>query len=247
LFFNKMSNFSEPRPIQAPVFSAGRFPWPGQDCALCGAVSGDAVICGACEAALPRLGKSCERCAVPLPMAGVCGRCQRHAPAFDAALASFEYRFPIDRVIHRFKYSADLAMGRWLSLRLLDRVRVEPLPDLIVAPPLTAARLRERGFNQAVEIAKVVGRKLRVPCVLAGLAKVRETAPQPGLGRAQRRANLRHAFRCDLALDGERVALVDDVMTTGATADALARVLKAAGAATVSVWAVARTPDPAED
>jgi len=227
--------------------SAGGFLSLDQDCALCGAASGDAVICSACEAALPKLCASCERCAVPLPMAGTCGQCQRHAPGFDAALAAFEYRFPVDRVIHRFKYSADLAMGRWLSLRLVERVRGEPRPDLVVAPPLTAARLRERGFNQAVEIAKVVGKKLGVRCALAGLAKVRETAPQPGLGRRQRRVNLRHAFRCDLALDGERVALVDDVMTTGATADALARVLKAAGAASVIVWAVARTPDPAED
>jgi ComF family protein len=180
-------------------------------------------------------------------MAGICGRCQRRAPAFDSALAVFEYRFPLDRLIQRFKFSADLAMGRWLALRLLDRVRREPLPDLLVAPPLTALRLRERGFNQAVEIAKLVGGKLGVRCALGGLAKVRETSPQPGLGRAQRRANLRRAFRCELALQGRHVALVDDVVTTGATADALSRVLKAAGADTVSVWAVARTPDPAED
>jgi ComF family protein len=242
-----MSNSTAPRSIQAPLFSAHRFPWPGQDCALCGTASGDAVICVACDAALPKLEMRCDRCAVPLPMAGTCGQCQRHAPVFDSALAVFEYRFPVDRVIHRFKYSGDLAMGRWLALRLLDRVRCEPLPDLVVAPPLTAARLRERGFNQAIEIAKVVAKGLGMRCALAGLAKVRETSPQPALGRRQRRANLRDAFRCDLELEGRHVALVDDVVTTGATADALARVLKAAGAASVGVWAVARTPDPAED
>jgi ComF family protein len=202
-------------------------------------------MCGPCEAALPRLSSCCESCAVALPFPGICGHCQRRAPAFDRAVAAFDYRFPVDRVVHRFKYSADLAMGRWLSLQLADRVRREPLPDLLVAPPLTAARLRERGFNQALEIAKAVGRRLGVRCDLTGLAKVRETLPQPGLGRARRRANLRRAFRCDLALEGRSVAIVDDVMTTGATADALARVLKAAGAAHVSVWATARTPDPA--
>ncbi len=242
-----MSNFHRLQTIQAPLFSALRFSFIAQDCVLCGAASGDAMMCAPCEAALPRLSSFCESCAVALPRAGICGRCQRRPPAFDRAIAALEYRFPVDRVVHRFKYSADLAMGRWLSLQLAERVRGESLPDLLVAPPLTGARLRERGFNQALEIAKVVGRRLGVRCDLSGLVKVRETSPQPGLGRARRRANLRRAFRCDLALEGRNVALVDDVMTTGATADALARVLKAAGAARVSVWAVARTPDPASD
>jgi ComF family protein len=205
------------------------------------------VVCGPCETTLPRLLSCCESCAVPLPTAGVCGHCQQRPPAFDRALAAFEYRFPVDRVVHRFKYSADLALGRWLALHLAERVRGEALPDLLVAPPLTGARLRERGFNQALEMAKVVGGRLGLRCDLTGLAKVRDTSPQPGLGRARRHANLRRAFRCDLALDGRHVALVDDVMTTGATADALARVLKDAGAARVSVWAAARTPDPASD
>ena len=242
-----MSNFPRHSTIQAPLFSALGFSFLAQDCALCGAATGDAVICAACESALPRLASYCESCAVPLPRAGICGRCQRRPPAFDRAIAAFEYRFPVDRVVHRFKYSADLALGRWLSLQLAERVGCESPPDLLVAPPLTGVRLRERGFNQALEIAKVVGRRLGVRCDLTGLAKVRETSPQPGLGRARRRANLRRAFRCDLVLEGRSVALVDDVMTTGATADALARVLKAAGAARVSVWAVARTPDPASD
>ena len=99
--------------------------------------------------------------------------------------------------------------------------------------------------SQSAEIARVVARALGVRCATRVLRKVRDTAPQPGLRRRERRANLRHAFRCDLALTGEHVALVDDVITTGATADEIARVLKAAGAARVSVWAIARTPDPA--
>jgi predicted amidophosphoribosyltransferase len=105
--------------------------------------------------------------------------------------------------------------------------------------------LRARGFNQAVEIARPIARQLRVPFSVDGLARTRDTQPQPGLRRRQRRANLRDAFRCDLRLAGEHVAIVDDVMTTGATAEALAAVLQAAGAGRISVWAVARTPDPA--
>lgn len=202
-------------------------------------------MCIGCEAALPALGAACVRCAVPLPVAGMCGECQRHPPAFDRVAAAFEYRFPLDRLIQRFKFSGDLAAGHWLALRLLDHVREQPRPHVIVAPPLTATRLRERGFNQALEIAKTIGKGVGARVPLRGLRKVRDTNPQPGLGRRERKANLQGAFQCDLDLQGARVAIVDDVMTTGATADGIARTLKAAGAAAVSVWAVARTPDPA--
>ncbi|HUP29719.1 MAG TPA: ComF family protein, partial [Usitatibacter sp.] len=123
---------------------------------------------------------------------------------------------------------------------LADRVWNDPRPDLLVAPPITPARLRERGFNQSVEIARVVGRALGVPQARRGLHKVRETAPQQGLGRSARKANLRGAFRCDRVLEGMRVAVVDDVLTTGATASQLGAVLRRAGAREVVVWTVAR-------
>lgn len=181
---------------------------------------------------------------MPLAFAGICGECQRRAPHFDDALAAFEYRFPLDRLVQRFKYSGDLALGRWLALRVCERARAYTRPDLLVAVPLTRVRLRSRGFNQAMQIAHVVGRELGVPRRVAALARVRDTEPQPGLRRRERRANLRHAFRCDLALAGEHVAVIDDVMTTGATAEAVAQVLKEAGAGRVSVWVIARTPDP---
>ena len=184
------------------------------------------------------------RCAIPLAHVDVCGECQRRAPSFDAAIAAFEYRFPLDRLIQRFKYSGDLAAGKWLALQLADRVAPCERPDLLVAPPIAPSRLRERGFNQAVLAAKVIGKRLAIRHSLGAFVKVRDTSPQPGLGRRARLANLRGAFRCDARLAGEHVAIVDDVMTTGATADTLARLLRAAGAARVSVWAIARTPDP---
>jgi len=158
-------------------------------------------------------------------------------------VARFEYRFPVDRLVQRFKYAGDLALGRWLALRLAERVRDLPRPDLLVAPPLAAQRLRDRGFNQSVELARVVGRSLGVRHEPAGLRRARATAPQAGLGRRARQANLRGAFACRRSFQGLHVAIVDDVMTTGATAHTLARVLKAAGAARVSAWTVARAPD----
>ena len=247
MFFNDMSNSGVHGPLQPPIFSAARLlAFLGQDCALCAAPSKGAVVCAACDAALPRAASRCARCALALAHGGICGQCLRRAPSFDAALAAFEYRFPVDRVIRRFKYAGDLALGRWLALALAQRVAAEAPPDLVVAPPLAPPRLRERGFNQALEIAKVVARRVNVPCALDGLKRSRETAPQPGLGRRERLANLRRAFRCELELHGEHVAVVDDVMTSGATAEALARALKSAGAARVSIWAVARTPQPAQ-
>ena len=146
--------------------------------------------------------------------------------------------------MQRFKYASDLALGRWLALQLAARVANEARPHLVLAPPAAEDRLRTRGFNQALEIAKVVGARLGVRGSIRGLARTRKTSPQPGLGREERRRNLEGAFQCRLDLEGQHVAIVDDVLTTGATADALAAVLKQAGAARVSLWVVARTPEP---
>jgi ComF family protein len=200
------------------------------------------LVCAACEAGLPFVEAACKRCAVPLPASGTCGECQRFAPRFDDAFALFEYRFPVDRLVHRFKFDADLAIGGWLAMRLAARIPMRP--DVLVAPPLAPDRLRERGFNQSLEIAKRVARDLRIRLVWRGLTRSRTTLPQPGLGRAARRRNLREAFECRASFAGLHVAIVDDVLTTGATADALAVTIKRAGAARVSVCVVARTPDP---
>ncbi|MGZ5084740.1 MAG: phosphoribosyltransferase family protein [Usitatibacter sp.] len=239
-----MSIFAATGTLQALRKAAALVPGWDEDCLLCSGLAKSA-LCEACERALPHLVCACVRCAVPIPAAGVCGACQRRGPAFDDALAAFEYRFPLDRMVHRFKYGGDLALGRWLALRLADRASAGTRPDLLVAPPVAASRLRERGFNQAVVIAAHVGRRLRVGHEPAAFAKTRETAPQPGLNRRERLANLRGSFRCELRLRGEHVAIVDDVITTGATTHALARLLKDGGASRVSVWALARAPDPA--
>lgn len=199
----------------------------GQDCVLCG-VAASELVCAACDARLPRA----------LPD----WRDDLRGPlAFEDAVAVFDYRFPVDRLVHRFKFAGDLAVGRWLSMRLAESLAGRTA-DLLVAPPLTSASLRARGFNQALEIAKVVGATLGIGVAIGGLVKVRETAPQPALGAGARRRNMRAAFDCRLALAGEHVAIVDDVVTTGATADAVAQALRDAGAGRVSAWAVARTP-----
>ena len=214
----------------------------GQDCALCGARSDVHLVCAECDASLPRSGRCCVRCAVPLATSGTCGACLKRPSAFDEVQAAFEYRFPVDRLIQRFKFDGDLAIGAWLAHRLADRVAAGSLPDLLVVPPLSQGSLARRGFNQAVEIARILSSRLGPRLVRDALIKVRDTGAQHALDARARRANLRGAFSCPMRLAGESVAIVDDVVTTGATADVLAAVLTRAGAGRVSVWAVARTP-----
>ena len=236
-----MPTFSSLFPLRAGA--AREWLRAGQDCLLCGGEARD-VVCGSCERSLPVARPACVRCALPLGTEGVCGECRKAPPAFDEAFAAFAYRFPVDRLVTRFKYSADLAAGRWLAERLAERARDAPRPDLLVVPPLGAARLRGRGFNQALEIARVVARALDVALERGGLVRGRDTAAQAGLDRRERRANLRRAFPASRAFTGLHVAIVDDVMTSGATADSLAGSLRAAGATRVQVWTVARTPSP---
>ncbi len=204
--------------LRLPIFSSHAI---GRDCLLCGGDSANEMICRVCIASLPVLVHRRER-----------------------VIAPFEYRFPIDRLVQRFKYAGDLAVGRWLSLELAACVRSERRPDLLVPVPVTRTRLRARGFNQAVQIARVVSRELRIPASVRTLERVREATAQAALGRRARRANLRDAFACRTRLDDRHVVLIDDVVTTGATAQAASRALERAGAARVDVWAIARTPDP---
>src|SRR4051812_15946509 len=121
-----MSNFQRASALRLPGFSAGAASLFGQDCLLCTSPSPHAVICDACVGALPRLSTCCAICAVPLPQPATCGECQRRAPAFDAAIAAFEYRFPVDRLVQRFKFAGDLAVGGWLALRLLEHAGGQP-------------------------------------------------------------------------------------------------------------------------
>jgi len=215
-----MSNRPARSALQAPIFSSV-FAFFGQDCLLCAGDSANEMVCARCVASLPML-----------------------APGVHRVVAPYEYRFPVDRLVQRFKFGGDLAVGKWLALQLAMRARRVARPQVLVPVPLTRARLRMRGFNQSVEIARAVARALRIPAAMRVLERTRDAPPQAGLTRRARRANLRGAFRCRRgALAGRHVALIDDVVTTGATAEAAARALKRAGAVRVDVWAIARTPD----
>jgi ComF family protein len=153
--------------------------------------------------------------------------------------APFAYRFPVAGLIHAFKYGGRLALARTLGEALAHALPRDA--DAIVPMPLARGRLAERGFNQALEIARVVAAHTRIPLLRDAARKVMDTPPQAALPWKERAKNVRRAFACDIDLTGQRIAVVDDVLTTGATLSELARVLRKAGAVSVAGWVVART------
>ena len=217
-----------------------RLPALSQACLLCGAASKHTAICDACDAEQPRLPAArCAVCALPVPGGGTCGACLDHMPHFDRVTATFVYGFPLDALIHAFKYGNNLAIAGALGAALAKSVAGE-CPDCIVPMPLSLERLRSRGFNQALEIARCVSSFTGIPIAAAACRKVMDTRPQAALPWKERARNVRGAYVCDADFEQARVAVVDDVMTTGATLNELARILKRAGAAEVRGWMVAR-------
>jgi ComF family protein len=209
----------------------------GGSCFLCRGAA-RTLLCTECDGDLPRLGAElCPRCALESPGGAVCGRCLRESPAYDITHAALVYEFPADALVHALKFRGELALAPLLARLLVDKVRREPV-DHVVPVPLSAERLRRRGYNQAVEIARYL-RKEALDIALC--ERTRDAPPQIELPYGERQRNVRGAFRCTRALRGERIAVVDDVMTTGATLDEMARTLKAAGAGHVENWVIART------
>jgi len=223
--------------------------WPTR-CLLCGE-RGHARrdLCAACATCLPRNHSACRRCAMPLSAHAcggdampVCGECLRHPSPLAEVHAAFLYAFPIDRLLPRFKFHGDLAAGRLLSQLATDAFAFLPRPQALVALPLHGARLGQRGYDQALELARPMARALRIPLRSDALVRIRATEPQSRLDARQRHRNLHRAFAAaaGVAPLPAHVALVDDVMTTGATLHAAALALRRAGVERVDAWVCAR-------
>jgi ComF family protein len=209
-------------------------------------------LCVPCEAELPWLHERCQVCALPLPLSGLtCGQCSKRPPAFELVEAPWHYGFPIDALITGFKHNSRWPIGRllaellghWLAHRFAEGL---PRPQCLLPVPMARKRLRQRGFNQAAMLANWLSAHLGIPCDEGLLLRPQETLAQQDLDARSRQHNLRNAFTLasGAQVKGLHLALVDDVLTTGATANALARVLVDAGAARVDVYCLARTPKP---
>jgi ComF family protein len=225
-------------------------------CPLCGNLS-RATLCVCCDAAYWNEARlRCTVCAIPLahrraagPARYRCEACTNSPPAFDATLALADYRAPLDLLARGLKFRARLALGEAFAQRLalaaqdaFDADGGQAMPDILVPVPLSHERLVERGYNQAWQIARPLARRLKIPADAALIRRIVHTAPQSKLDRETRRRNVGRAFELARPLDGQHVGVVDDVMTSGATLDALAHTLKAAGARRVTNFVALRTP-----
>jgi len=240
-------------------------------CIMCGQRCPDRMLCGGCEDDIPRITVCCRQCGLPgaWGAAELCADCLRHPPPWNQAVAALVYEYPVDHLVRRFKFHNDLACGQLLAEELVYAVKYRQAlcalgqgeweqngleqsrlktssekPELLIPVPLHFLRRCKRGFNQAEFIASQLQRQCGIPVQRHLLRRINHTSAQSGLDRKTRQKNLRNAFRCK-PLNGAHVALVDDVLTTGATLQECSRVIKKAGAGRISVWVAARVPAPA--
>lgn len=217
-------------------------------------------LCGECEESLPWLPPGCVRCGLAFIDAGIsagerdlCPQCRRESPPFDRCLGLFEYRRPASLLISRFKDRADFAAGRILGHLLADQFvrhhqeERRPLPEALLPVPLHPRRLCARGYNQALELGRSVARYAGLPLLGRHCRRCADTASQRGLDRAARGHNMEEAFGMrkggSLTLP-HHIAIIDDVVTTGATVSSLARLLRRQGVTTIDVWCLARVEPP---
>lgn len=200
-------------------------------------------LCAGCERSLALNKSPCQICARPLETGAICGKCISNANHFDHAIAPLLYREPVSHMLRALKYHNGIAFARTAASVISEAAlnRGAKKPDLICSVPMTTQAQRKRGFNQSALIALLMGYRLGIPVSNNLLRKVRETPHQSDLNATERQSNLKNAFICQRPMEGRHVVIVDDVLTTGATVNELAKTLKQAGASRVDVWVCART------
>jgi ComF family protein len=213
-------------------------------CVLCGKPGDDGrELCAECLVDLPYNPHACQRCAIPLPGPfALCGQCQTTTPPYDAAISIFRYDYPLDHLIQRLKFNAKLHLATLLGELMAEHLHhaAGTLPELLIPVPLHTARLRERGFNQALELARPIARALQRPLDYRSCVRLRATQAQSLLPAKEKRANVKNAFGVVRPIEARHVAIIDDVMTTGHTVQELAGIVRKAGVERIDVWVLAR-------
>jgi ComF family protein len=205
-------------------------------------MSHEGLWCKACDDALPYLdAPHCPVCSLPSPTGEPCGKCLKHPPLFSRTTSVFTYTFPLDKLILAMKYGGQLTLADAFAKKLVKHIGTHTLPDYVIPMPLHPIKLRERGFNQSLLLATTIARQLNMVLLPDCCQRIRNTSSQSSLAWKERDKNVRNAFRCDIDLSGKHVALVDDVLTTGASLNALAAATRQKGAKEISAWVVART------
>lgn len=215
-------------------------------CLLCGDPGhGDRDLCRGCFRSLPLNSDACYRCGIPFNTRVndtlLCGICLTKPPAFDRSQSLFLYQGPVRYLIRQLKYHQNLASARVIGELMAPRLAtIERRPELLIPVPLHPRRMRQRGFNQATEIAKPIAKTLNIPLNLTSCQRIRDTTPQFDLPAKQRRKNLAKAFAVKNPIPAEHVAIIDDVVTTTATVNELAKLLRKSGIKRIEIWSFAR-------
>ncbi|PHS22998.1 MAG: amidophosphoribosyltransferase [Methylophaga sp.] len=198
-------------------------------------------MCQACSAQLPIIKHACPRCASPLSQTMLCGSCLNKPPEQDASFSLFRYQPPIDRLILDLKYHDKLVLSRLFATHMVEQLKNRVLPQLLIPIPLHPRRLRERGYNQSLELAKQLSKQLAIPVRHDILMRIRDTPPQASLPFTERKKNMKQAFQLNKTKFPDHIALIDDVLTTGHTVNVAAKTLRQAGVENIEVWTIART------
>lgn len=213
-------------------------------CVLCNQFHANrTAVCSFCMGLLPRLGTCCHHCAHPLFTDDypICGLCIKNPPFFDEAVVSYSFTEPLRSLLHQFKYYNKLYLGSFFSQLILNGwQQTQPHPQCLIPVPMHAQKIKARGFNQTIILTRLLARKLKIPANFTQCKKIINTAAQANLTREERQKNVRGVFQVK-PVPYEHVALVDDLLTTGSTANELARSLKNAGVKRVDIWCCART------
>ena len=219
-------------------------------CVLCDCLVYRAIsLCESCENDFPVLMNACRQCGLPLDVSNknnaVCGHCLQTPTSVDYTLCLYHYQAPLDYLITSLKYKQQLSYAAILGQLLLAKLQqqvIEDLPDCIIPVPLHKSRLVKRGFNQSLEIARPVAKKLNIPIEIKRVRRKRQTLTQTDLNAIERKKNVKGCFEIQLKkpLNYRHVVIVDDVVTTGSTINELAKQLKASGVQKVGVWSIAR-------
>jgi len=222
------------------IFNQLLFP---QNCMLCAnSNGGELALCPQCLNDLPwHQAGTCPQCALPSPHNHICGHCLNSAPAFDTTRALFRYAYPLDAMLQKYKYQQNLNIAKTFSALMQEKFKDLSPFHRIIPMPLHPKRLAERGFNQSLEIARQLAKNLQIELDVDSCSRIKFSPPQASLPHKARIKNMRGAFQCSTSLTGQRVILLDDVTTTGASLHELAATVKAAGASHVECWVIART------
>lgn len=212
-------------------------------CILCDLLSDNGnQICAACHTTLPLYHAGCYQCGLPINSGAHCGSCIANPPTFDRTIALFAYQSPITELMTRYKFQGHLSTAKlfaneWINYLLIKKIT---LPELIIPVPLHYLRLKERGFNQALEIAKPISHYFKIPIDTRSCIRLKNTEAQSHLSAEKRKVNVKNAFALSQALTAKHIAILDDVMTTGSTVREISMLLKKVGVEQIDIYCCTR-------